>query len=77
MTKHSGARCRNSYATSASSRSEKYFLLYAPVSASRVEDVMAYIENQAEHHRTMTFQEEYRSFLKRSGVTYDERFVWD
>ena len=47
------------------------------VIASRVNDVVAYIENQAEHHRTMTFQDEFRRFLQRSGVTYDERFVWD
>jgi putative transposase len=47
------------------------------VSASQVATVSNYIENQAEHHRVMTFQEEFRKLLKRSGVEYDERYVWD
>lgn len=37
----------------------------------------AYIDNQEEHHRTRTFQEEYRAFLGKYGVTFDERYVWD
>jgi len=37
----------------------------------------AYIDKQAEHHRTRTFQDEYRAFLTKYGVTYDERYVWD
>ncbi|MCO5051523.1 MAG: IS200/IS605 family transposase [Verrucomicrobiae bacterium] len=36
-----------------------------------------YIDGQEEHHRTRTFQEEYRAFLKKYGVEYDERYVWD
>ncbi len=36
-----------------------------------------YIDNQAEHHRTRTFQQEYIAFLKKYGVEYDERYVWD
>ncbi len=36
-----------------------------------------YIGEQAEHHRTMTFQEEYRRWLKKYDVAYDERYVWD
>lgn len=32
---------------------------------------------QEEHHRTMTFQEEYRRFLEKHGVEWDERYVWD
>jgi hypothetical protein len=39
--------------------------------------VCAYIDNQEEHHRTRTFQEEYRTFLEKYGVTFDERYVWD
>ena len=38
---------------------------------------MAYIDNQEEHHRTRTFQEEYRAFLTKYDVAYDERYVWD
>ncbi len=36
-----------------------------------------YIENQVEHHRTLSFQDEYRAFLKKYNITYDERYVWD
>ena len=37
----------------------------------------AYIDQQEEHHRTRSFQEEYVAFLKKYGVEYDERYVWD
>ena len=47
------------------------------VSASQVNDVEEYIAKQAEHHRKMSFQEEFRRFLDRYGVEYDERYVWD
>jgi putative transposase len=47
------------------------------VSASAVESVIFYIQNQEEHHRRMTFQDEYRLFLKRYGIAFDERYVWD
>ena len=36
-----------------------------------------YIDQQEEHHRTRTFQEEFRMFLKKYGVEYDEAYVWD
>jgi putative transposase len=42
-----------------------------------VDALLAYIDNQEEHHRTKTFQDEYRTFLKKHGVAYDERYVWD
>ena len=47
------------------------------VSQSNLQDVIAYIENQEEHHKHITFQDEYRAFLKAYGVEYDERYVWD
>ena len=47
------------------------------VSKSNVEEVRKYIENQEEHHRTMTFQDELRSLFKRHDIEYDERYVWD
>ena len=47
------------------------------VSQSDAEAVIVYIQNQAEHHKKITFQDEYRRFLKRYQVTYDERYVWD
>ena len=36
-----------------------------------------YIGNQAEHHREVTFQEEYRHLLQKYGIEYDEGYVWD
>jgi hypothetical protein len=36
-----------------------------------------YVRNQEEHHRAKTFQEEFRAFLNRYGVAYDEQYVWD
>ena len=47
------------------------------VSESNVETVRQYIANQKEHHRVKTFQEEYRQFLERHQIHYDERYVWD
>jgi REP element-mobilizing transposase RayT len=47
------------------------------IGQSQVEDVKRYIRNQKQHHRRVTFQDEYREFLKRYGVDYDERYVWD
>lgn len=36
-----------------------------------------YVRNQEEHHRVKTFQEEFRAFLIRYGIEYDEQYVWD
>src|SRR4029077_14404315 len=47
------------------------------VSPSQLHAVLQYIETQQEHHRTRTFQEEYRELLRRHGVDFDERYVWD
>jgi len=47
------------------------------VSQSNLKDVISYIENQEEHHRRVTFQEEYRDFLRAHAVEYDERYVWN
>jgi REP element-mobilizing transposase RayT len=37
----------------------------------------SYVNNQEEHHRTRLFQEEFRSFLAKYGIPYDEQYVWD
>ncbi len=47
------------------------------VGMSQKETLLHYIDRQEEHHRTRTFQEEYRDFLKKYGIEYDERYVWD
>jgi REP element-mobilizing transposase RayT len=47
------------------------------VSESGIPAVKAYTHNQAEHHRRLTFQEEFLAFLKKHGIEYDPRCVWD
>jgi len=47
------------------------------VSQSDADAVVRYIENQEAHHRRLSFQDEYRRFLERYQVAYDERYVWD
>lgn len=47
------------------------------VNPSQVDTVIAYIINQHEHHSKKSFQDEYRAFLKKYTVEYDERYVWD
>ncbi len=47
------------------------------VSQSNFDAVRQYIENQEEHHRKMTFEDEFRALLRRHGIAFDERYVWD
>ena len=47
------------------------------VSQSSVESVSEYIRNQEAHHRSKSFQEEFREFLIRHEVAFDERYLWD
>lgn len=47
------------------------------VNPKEVDVVIAYIKNQEAHHNKLTFQEEYRAFLKKYEVDFDERYVWD
>lgn len=43
---------------------------------SQLSDKIKYIENQEEHHKRMTFIEEYQNFLKEYDIEYDERYVF-
>ena len=47
------------------------------VGPSDLDSLRAYIDGQEEHHKTRTFQEEFRMFLKKYGVEYEEAYVWD
>lgn len=47
------------------------------VNSTDLEVVIKYIANQKAHHENKTFQDEYRGFLKKYNVEYDERYVWD
>ena len=46
------------------------------VSQSQLDALLAYVanENQQEHHRKRSFQDEYRDFLARHGIEFDERY---
>ena len=47
------------------------------VGPTDVAALCSYIDNQENHHRTRTFQEEFRMFLKKYGVEFNEAYVWD
>ena len=47
------------------------------VNPTEIDVVIRYIENQAEHHKSKTFQEEYLTFLKKYNVDFDERYLWE
>jgi REP element-mobilizing transposase RayT len=47
------------------------------ISQSAVENVKTYIAEQDKRHRRKTFQEEFRGFLRRYEIDYDEKYVWD
>ena len=47
------------------------------VSPSQLGAVLQYVDTQQEHHRTHTFQDEYRELLHKHGLDVDERYVWD
>ncbi len=46
------------------------------VSVSQLDKTIAYIRGQPEHHRKLTFQEEFLMLLKKHGIEYDERYLW-
>ncbi|HEY4416549.1 MAG TPA: IS200/IS605 family transposase [Verrucomicrobiae bacterium] len=43
----------------------------------QIEEAKKYIAGQEEHHRKVSFQDEFRKFLERYAVEFDERYVWD
>jgi putative transposase len=47
------------------------------VNPSDIGKVVDYIANQHVHHQKMTFQQEFRRFLMKYGIEFDERYVWD
>ena len=47
------------------------------VNPSEINSVVDYISNQEDHHKKLSFQDEFRSFLKKYKVDYDERYVCD
>jgi REP element-mobilizing transposase RayT len=47
------------------------------VSPINLAEVEAYVRNQEEHHRVRSYQDEFRAYLERYGIDFDERYVWD
>jgi REP element-mobilizing transposase RayT len=47
------------------------------VSQSNVEQVREYVATQEEHHRKISFQDEFRLLCRKHGLEVDERYVWD
>jgi REP element-mobilizing transposase RayT len=47
------------------------------IGQSNVTELKRYIRNQKQHHRRVTFEDEYREFLKRYEIEFDKRYVWD
>jgi REP element-mobilizing transposase RayT len=47
------------------------------VSASQINKVRNYIENQADHHKSKTFKEELIEILDKHSVNYDPKYLWD
>jgi REP element-mobilizing transposase RayT len=47
------------------------------ISPAHVRPLTTYIANQEEHHKTESFQDEFRRLLRNYGIEYDERYVWD
>ena len=47
------------------------------ISPAHVDALRAYIDNQEEHHKEETFQDEFRRLLTKYGLAWDERYVWD
>ena len=47
------------------------------VSESQVPAVRRYIQNQEEHHKTRSFEDEFKTMLRQANIPYDERFLWN
>ncbi|MGY3211467.1 IS200/IS605 family transposase [Mucilaginibacter sp. HD30] len=44
---------------------------------SQVRDVVTYIKNQEKHHQKETFLDEYRRFLTRFEIEWDEQYIFN
>lgn len=45
------------------------------ISHSALDRVARYIERQEEHHRAMTYEQEFQTLVQRHGLDYDQRFI--
>ena len=56
---------------------KRYNATHSVFGISQMRETIRYIEQQEEHHRTLTFQEEYLRILKRHEMAFDERYLWN
>ena len=47
------------------------------IGKSQVDVTVAYIRNQPEHHRKISFQEEFLALVKKHRIAYEERYLWE
>ncbi|WP_018970221.1 IS200/IS605 family transposase [Rubritalea marina] len=47
------------------------------LSPKDLDALLRYIDKQEEHHRQQSFQDEYRKILRKYGIEWDEKYVWD
>ncbi|HQW71899.1 MAG: IS200/IS605 family transposase [Saprospiraceae bacterium] len=47
------------------------------VNPTSINSVIKYIENQRIHHQHQDFQNEFRGYMKKYKMDYEERYVWD
>jgi len=47
------------------------------ISPSHVAGLSAYIRDQEQHHQRESFQDEFRRLMRKYGMEFDERYVWD
>ena len=47
------------------------------IGISQADETISYIQKQKEHHLKATFQDEFVKILKKHGIEYDERYIWD
>jgi REP element-mobilizing transposase RayT len=46
------------------------------IGISQIDDTVAYIDRQEEHHRKQSYQDELRAILRKHGITWDEKYIW-
>ena len=46
-------------------------------SVSQLDRIAKYIESQEEHHRKMSFQDEFIALLRKHNLEYDDRYLWE
>jgi len=47
------------------------------VSVSQLDNIIRYIKGQEEHHKKMTFQEEFLALLKKHRIEYERLYLWE